>query len=85
MNILCEDKYLKRAAVWISLSPLWFHVIWLFNYLVTNGGDAAGKLWFYYFMVLSIFAYPGYNLFRWRKDCCHHLKDENSELYAPAN
>lgn len=65
-NVINVSKYLKRAAIWIILSPIFFHVIWLINFKLT-GGDANAQLWFYWYMVISIFAYPAYNLFKLRK------------------
>lgn len=60
------NQYIKKITVWITLSPLFFYFVWMLNFQITNGGDATSKLWFYYYMVLSNFAYPAYNLFKWR-------------------
>ncbi len=62
-----ENNYIKKITAWITLSPLFFYFIWGFYYQITSGGDATSKLWFYYYFVISIFVYPMYNLFKWRK------------------
>lgn len=59
-------KYVRSIIVWISVSPLVFYIVWLFNWLFV-GTDATIKLWFFYYMVLSIYGYPIYLLFKWRR------------------
>lgn len=61
------NEYLKKITAWITLSPLFFYFIWMFNYQITSRGDATSELWFYYYMVFSIFAYPAYNLLKLRR------------------
>ncbi|TSC85042.1 MAG: Uncharacterized protein G01um101413_426 [Parcubacteria group bacterium Gr01-1014_13] len=61
------NEYLKRITAWVTLSPLFFYFMWIAYYQITKGGDISPKLWFYYYIVLSIFAYPVYNLLKLRK------------------
>ena len=62
-----QNEYVKRITAWITLSPLFFYFVWMLNFQITDRGDATMYLWFYYYMVLSIFAYPAYNIFKLRK------------------
>lgn len=66
-HIKSRNECMRRVVAWITLSPLFFYFVWMFHYQVTDGGDATINLWFYYFVVLSVFAYPAYNLFKLRK------------------
>ncbi len=65
--IKSQNEHIKKITAWITLSPLFFYFVWMFNFQITNKGDATMNLWFYYYMVLSIFAYPAYNLLKLRR------------------
>ena len=62
-----RNKYLERVAIWLSFTSLFSYVAWIF-YRFTTGLDAGLSLWFFWFMFLTIFAYPIYNFFRWRRE-----------------
>ncbi len=61
------NEYIKKITAWITLTPLFFYFVWMLNFQITGGGDATMNLWFYYFVVLSVFAYPAYNLLKLRR------------------
>ncbi len=65
--IKSQNQYLKNITAWITLSPLFFYFVWMLNFQITDGGDATIALWFYYYVVISIFVYPIYNIFKLRK------------------
>ena len=62
-----QNEYIKKITAWATLSPLFFYFVWMLNYQITGGGDATAKLWFFYYVVLSVLAYPIYKIFKWRK------------------
>ncbi len=61
------NEYMKKITAWITLAPLFFYFVWILNFQLTGGGDATAQLWFWYYMVLSVFGYPVYNLIKLRK------------------
>jgi hypothetical protein len=60
------DKNIRKMIMWMSLSPLFYYVVYLINYLITKT-DLTTPLWLNWFMVLSNLAYPAYCLVKWRK------------------
>ncbi|MEK7172994.1 MAG: hypothetical protein AAB740_03380, partial [Patescibacteria group bacterium] len=80
LGVLAYDRshnfLLGRLLMWLSLAPLSFYPIWLFNYLA-RGSDAVGELWFQWLFVVLVWAYPLYIFVKLRK--------ENFSLYAGQN
>ncbi|MDD2807880.1 MAG: hypothetical protein PHW95_05190 [Patescibacteria group bacterium] len=56
-----KNQYLKKIILSLSLMPLIFYVPWM-----TYNGDLSA-LWFYWFVVIAIIAYPLWQLFIWRR------------------
>ncbi|MBP6859526.1 MAG: hypothetical protein KBC69_02820 [Candidatus Magasanikbacteria bacterium] len=64
--IKSKNEYIKKITAWITISPLFFYFVWMLNFQITNGGDATMHLWFFYYVVISVFVYPSYYLYKWR-------------------
>lgn len=76
---LAYNKYASSIIAWISLSPLTFYAVWLINWMAAKM-DGGSQLWFYYYFVLTVSAYPLYLLFKWRKDD-YSLENKDSVAY----
>jgi hypothetical protein len=75
------SPYVRSIIGWISLSPLTFYAVWIINWMKT-GNDGGNQLWFYYYFVLTVSAYPLYLIFNWRKKN-YFLDSGDIEKYAP--
>lgn len=67
-------KSLRWLTVWLSVAPLFFYIIWIFNH-VWRHTDAPSELWFYYTIVVGLWLLPVMKLAVWRKKH-YELSDE---------
>ena len=61
-----RNIFLRRILVWISLAPLIIYPVSFFVWQM-SGVYATDYLWFYYFYVPVVSAYPLFNIIKWRK------------------
>lgn len=61
-----KNIFLKKIIIWISLAPLVIYPVWIFVWKIWKI-DVSAQLWFWYFYVLTVSAYPLFNLVKWRK------------------
>ncbi len=57
-----KNIYLEKILIWLSLSPLFFYAIQMLTSTKTH------QLWIFYYVVITIMAYPLWQLIKWRKN-----------------
>lgn len=80
-----RNVLLGRFLIWISLVPLSFYPLWLFNWYVRKT-DAVGELWFQQLFVALVWAYPLYVIFKLSKknfNLDSAVEAENNSSFHP--
>lgn len=67
LALVLRAKSGTQIMRWLSVMPLGFYAVWLLNHIL-RGTDAPSELWFYWVVVVLVWAGPLAWLWQWRRE-----------------